>query len=129
MKKMKFLISENIMNMAIPVISQGFTATLYTVTRPYLGFRHSDWMAPDQMAKGSTLPSPMLVFYIPPCRKTFRNYPENLPCEKKKECEQEGLNSGPYPVVYPETTVTLHESSKYEILSLSCRKYFRHGGM
>jgi len=30
----------------------------------------------------------MLVFYIPPCRKTFPELSGNLPCEKKKECEQ-----------------------------------------
>jgi hypothetical protein len=52
----------------------------------------------------------------------FPEFSGDLPCEKKKECEQEGLNSDPYFVVYPETTVTLHESSKYEILSHSCRK-------
>ncbi len=33
---------------------------------------------------------PMLVFYIPPLRKTFLEFSRDLPGEKKKECGQEG---------------------------------------
>ncbi len=58
----------------------------YTLTRLYAGFRHPDRMAPDQTVRGreTFCPSRMLVFYIPPCRRTFLEFSEDLPCEKKR---------------------------------------------
>ncbi len=112
--------------MEIPVRSKGFTAILHcnkTLRR-----------IPPPLLDGTGTKRNILSFahagiLHSSMTEDFSEFSVDLPCEKKKECEQEGLNSGPYPVVYPETTVTLHESSKYEILSHSCRKHFRHGGM
>jgi hypothetical protein len=63
----------------------------------------------------------MLVFYIPPCRKTFREFSGDLVCEKKKKCEKGGIRLASLGVLNlsytPRPWVTLHESTKYKILS------------
>jgi hypothetical protein len=40
----------------------------YTETRPYARFRHPDRAELNGQGRGTFCPSPMLVFYIPPCR-------------------------------------------------------------
>jgi hypothetical protein len=63
----------------------------------------------------------MLVFYIPPCRQTFREFSGDLVCEKKKKCEKGGIRLASLGVLNlsytPRPWVTLHESTKYKILS------------
>jgi hypothetical protein len=46
-------------------------------------------MAPEPRAGwGNILSLSHDVFYIPPCWKTFLEFSGDLPCEKKKDCEQ-----------------------------------------
>jgi hypothetical protein len=56
----------------------------YTVTRPHAGFRHPDRMAPDQTVRERE--------HFSLARKnTFLEFSEDLPSEKKKECEHGGI--------------------------------------
>jgi hypothetical protein len=60
-------------------------------------------------------------FYIPPCRKTFREFSGDLVCEKKIKCEKGGIKLASLRVLIlsytPRPWVTLDESTKYKILS------------
>ncbi len=82
-------------------------------------------------------PSPLLVFYIPPCWKTFPEVSGDLPCEKKKECKQGRLKLTPLEGLawvhkilnikpYSDISSTLHSSMLGDIPTQKNVKY-QHG--
>jgi hypothetical protein len=97
--------------------SHGFTVTLHCnktlgrILPPWL-----DGTGPNGQGRETFCPSPMLVFYIPPWRKTFQNFPAIYPVKTRKSVSRKDQTQVLI-LSYPETMVTLHESSKYEILS------------
>ncbi len=76
----------------------------------------------DTKKWGTICPSPMLVYYIPSCPKTFPDLDlsRGLPCEKRKSLSRKDrthVRSRNDLVLCPLSTVTLHEVTNYELLS------------
>ncbi len=106
------------MNMEIPVRSQGFIATLHcNKTLRRILPTWLDGTGPNGQGRETFCPSPMRCFTdIPPWRKTFQNFPEIYPVKTRKSVSRKDQTQVLI-LSYPETMATLHESSKYEILS------------
>ncbi len=108
-----------------------------TVTRPQAGFRQHDRMAPDATGEGNILALAHAdILHSSILEDISGIFSKIYPVTKRKECEHRRNRNhvlrSTDPVLYPQTTVALLESTKYKILSSlleKCRfgNVFRHG--